>query len=96
MKAIQICVVYTFLTALILHSCIEPVNSCLSGCTCTTVPASEADSGEDGEEEIDEDEIALPSAPRGRKVNCSNNPYRFSSMEDVNRAIKIPLDTIYL
>lgn len=94
MKLIQICVLNTFLTSLLLFWRLQPVDSCLSFCTCTTVPASEADTADDeddGDEENDDD-IALPNAPKGRKVNCSNNPYRFSSMEDV----QIPLDTIYL
>lgn len=81
-------------------SCLRTIDACLPGCTCTTVPDTDEDSADGDPEDADDnntddDDIPISSA-KGRKVNCSNNPYRYTSIEDLNRAMKIPLDTIYL
>ena len=100
MKVLQICVLHTFLTILLFHK-IPKSQACSSGCTCTTIPEKSENSAENdgatGDTERPEaDELGMPQDTKGRKVDCSNNPYRFSSVEDLNRAITIPLDTIYL
>lgn len=101
MTDLQICVFHTFLTILILQrfSCL--VQACSSGCTCTTVPEKSEEYADNADaptptDDDDTEDVGMPQATKGRKVNCSNNPYRFSSIEDLNRAITIPLDTIYL
>lgn len=98
MTDLQICVFHTFLTILILQrfSCL--VQACSSGCTCTTVPEKSDDYADNADAPTDDDtgDVDVPQATKGRKVNCSNNPYRFNSIEDLNRVITIPLDTIYL
>ncbi|XP_045188915.2 adhesion G protein-coupled receptor A3-like isoform X2 [Mercenaria mercenaria] len=101
MNVLQICVFHTFLTILILHQKSLLSQACSSGCTCTTVPEKNEESAENDGETGDTngpeaDELGMPQDTKGRKVDCSNNPYRFSSIEDLNRAITIPLDTIYL
>lgn len=99
MFALQICVLYTFLTIFLLqwNSCV--VLACSSGCTCITIQDkdddnTDADKATDGA--VDEEELAMSKAPKGRSVDCSNNPYHFTSIGELNRAITIPLDTIHL
>lgn len=99
MGILQICVFHTFLIILLTQQ--RSVEACSSGCTCTTVTERTTDAGEPGglsenDGGTDADDLGLPLDTKGRKVDCSNNPYRFTSIEDVNRAITIPLDTIYL
>jgi len=77
---------------------IPSVSGCPPDCNCILVPANDAVSTDADADDDNDDDIALPNTPKGRKVYCSNNPYmyQFSSMDDVNRAVTIPLDTIYL
>lgn len=100
MKLSQICVVYTFLSVLLLSS-LKLSQACSNGCTCTTIlvkDGEEPDLLSDGTDAEDESEGGMPlsQATRGRKVSCSNNPYPFTSIEEVRRAVTIPLDTIDL
>jgi hypothetical protein len=102
MNVLQICVFHTFLTILLIFQNEIPLTqACSSGCTCTTIPeksenSAEGDDAAGDAEGPEADELGMPQDTKGRKVDCSNNPYRFSSVEDLNRAITIPLDTIYL
>ncbi|WAR21925.1 AGRA1-like protein [Mya arenaria] len=104
MRLLQICVSYTFLSVFFFQLQKYEANACSLGCTCTTIPARDGDAVDEddeggdvtGDNVGDEGELTLPQAPRGRKVSCSNNPYPFTSIEEVRTAITIPLDTIYL
>ena len=95
MRISRICVWSTLLTVLLTLGNFDPTFGCQRGCTCITVPAKDEESAEDAGNVRDMDEdIGMPM-PRGRKVNCSNNPYRFSAKADLVEELKaIPLDTI--
>ncbi|KAL4232013.1 hypothetical protein ACF0H5_009591 [Mactra antiquata] len=102
MNSLQICVIYTLLTIACLQWNYGTVSACSSGCTCITIQEKDDDNGgdaaatdviADGAEDDDDD---MAKAPKGRSVDCSNNPYHFTSIGELNRAITIPLDTIHL